>query len=655
MLILRALDETGNEKIYLLNKKTITLGRAGCDICIKDASVSRNQAELTITPLNKGELGILDKHQGLFIQDNSRFGTSVNGTLLNKNEQVSLGVGNVITFSTCKIRFTVDVLPLVFCFSSISSSDKMTLETKLSFFGHISPSWTSNCTHLIMNKASFTEKCGMAFIHGKPIVRPDFITSISSLPVDSPPSTLPPQLSHQSLEQDLYHRLPRISDFLPDVDESFHCPSMSLLPNFQRKNLFKGLQFLFLSDNILRNYQKIVIEAGGTTKEINKSFLDWNLWLSQHSSRSSSTDIEVDNLTLLEDEIEKEYSRCIFIGDQSHSGLPNEEDSNSAFVHDTALLNTQKLSTPASIPPTFRCDATVRLIRCLQRLRHRIHTAFEIPGAIVEVGFDHYLSTARLFALPIEKAPSEDTRPELLHAPKSPHHEPRPAAPLRLLPRIDHRSAKFEEEDIFKQKRTDHQTDNDPKPQKEPRLEESSGEDHNLQPKPRRKAKPKSEGPARRRFEVDINPTISFFAVNSQDDVRQHFTPGSQPNAAIDSSPSGAFSEMSVSPQVDATTGKRFRKAQLGSYHSVQPSRHTTSIEINSPISFTIETDQVDVDGVIQKALTRRDADIFLKDVLPTDSLDITEPTRNNNSLHGDSSGIRLQSKSSSGKRFRTE
>ncbi|KAH7830704.1 Nijmegen breakage syndrome protein 1 [Monocercomonoides exilis] len=429
MLILRSVNDPTGERIYFLNKPNITIGRVGCDISLRDGSVSRNQAQLFVSPLQQSDISNLSIQPTVSIVDVSRFGTRVNGVTIKKNEPVQLAVGSTLLFAAHKVSFVLEYFPLVFCFSSVPRSEVASLTEKIALLGHISPIWTKKCTHLVMTRASFTEKLGLALIDARPIIYPNFIISLSSIPVEPPVSTSAtdsvqnqmPSLSHEVLQgmseqvfQAAYSRLPRVIDFLPEVDETIHSTSAAIYPDPRRSTLFAGMRFLFLEKNIYNTFIGIVVAAGGVGEVLPDVFLQMGRELKGGSVLTGGAKKSGKGLTTAAQSISTQ-ARTL------SNGTEDIATSSTASLSGVTSLTAATAPTTTSLLASFRksygshiiihtrqiagtetgmhqekedeeeSDEKL-LVSAIEEMGIPVYESFEIPGALLDVGFQRYLA-----------------------------------------------------------------------------------------------------------------------------------------------------------------------------------------------------------------------------------------------------------------------
>jgi len=170
----------GSEASFLLHVGIkFTVGRSReCALQFEgDAAISRLHGEFVL------EAGAVSK---VTLKDCSKFGVWVNGskwpqgvcTALNNGDQIKFGLNNVLV-----LKFE----PVVLCCSRLPRALKKTLDaTALELAVPVVERWSDEVTHLVMDSLGATEKALWALIDDKPIVSPEWLTKIESLPLPDP-------------------------------------------------------------------------------------------------------------------------------------------------------------------------------------------------------------------------------------------------------------------------------------------------------------------------------------------------------------------------------------------------------------------------------------------------------------------------------------
>ncbi|KAM6103021.1 nibrin [Theristicus caerulescens] len=236
------------EPYRLLSGTEYVVGRKNCTILIQDdQSISRSHAVLTVsrpetTPSQCLSVPILT------VTDTSKYGTFVNGSKLN-GTSVSLQSGDRINFGVFESKFRVEYEPLVVCSSCLDVAQKTALNQAIQQLGGLVVNeWTKECTHLVMASVKVTVKTICALICGRPIIKPEFFVELIK--------------AIQSRQQ-----LPNHESFYPPVDEpSIGAEKMDLSEHHERKKIFSGKTFVFLTAKQHKKLGPAVILGGGEAK-----------------------------------------------------------------------------------------------------------------------------------------------------------------------------------------------------------------------------------------------------------------------------------------------------------------------------------------------------------------------------------------------------
>ncbi|XP_059692231.1 nibrin isoform X2 [Gavia stellata] len=228
------------EPYRLLSGTEYVVGRKNCAILIQDdQSISRSHAVLTSQSLSVPVLTVTDT---------SKYGTFVNGSKLN-GTSVSLQSGDRINFGVFESKFRVEYEPLVVCSSCLDVAQKTALNQAIQQLGGlIVNEWTKECTHLVMVSVKVTVKTICALICGRPIIKPEFFVELIK--------------AIQSRQQ-----LPNYESFYPPVDEpSIGTEKLDLSEHHERKKIFTGKTFVFLTAKQHKKLGPAVILGGGEAK-----------------------------------------------------------------------------------------------------------------------------------------------------------------------------------------------------------------------------------------------------------------------------------------------------------------------------------------------------------------------------------------------------
>ncbi|XP_014821155.1 PREDICTED: nibrin isoform X2 [Calidris pugnax] len=228
------------EPYWLLSGTEYVVGRKNCAILIQDdQSISRSHAVLTSQSLPVPVLTVTDT---------SKYGTFVNGSKLD-GTSVSLQSGDRINFGVFESKFRVEYEPLVVCSSCLDTAQKTALNQAIwQLGGLVVNEWTKECTHLVMVSVKVTVKTICALICGRPIIKPEFFVELIK--------------AIQSRQQ-----LPKHENFYPPVDEpSIGTEKLDLSEHHERKKIFSGKTFVFLTAKQHKKLGPAVILGGGEAK-----------------------------------------------------------------------------------------------------------------------------------------------------------------------------------------------------------------------------------------------------------------------------------------------------------------------------------------------------------------------------------------------------
>ncbi|NXI41235.1 NBN protein, partial [Galbula dea] len=236
------------EPYRLLSGTEYVVGRKNCAVLIQDdQSISRRHALLAVshpetTPSQSLSVPVLT------VTDTSKYGTFVNGSKLN-GSSVSLQSGDRINFGVFESKFRVEYEPLVVCSSCLDVAQKTALnQTIQQLGGLVVNEWTKECTHLVMVSVKVTVKTICALICGRPIIKPEFFGELIK--------------AIQSR-----HQLPDHESFYPPVDEpSIGTENLDLSEHHERKQIFSGKTFVFLTAKQHKKLGPAVILGGGEVK-----------------------------------------------------------------------------------------------------------------------------------------------------------------------------------------------------------------------------------------------------------------------------------------------------------------------------------------------------------------------------------------------------
>ncbi|NXK12149.1 NBN protein, partial [Herpetotheres cachinnans] len=250
------------EPYRLLSGTEYIVGRKNCAILIQDdQSISRSHALLTVsrpetTPSQSLSVPILT------VTDTSKYGTFVNGSKLN-GTSVSLQSGDRINFGVFESKFRVEYEPLVVCSSCLDVAQKSALNRAIQQLGGLVVNeWTKDCTHLVMVSVKVTVKTICALICGRPILKPEFFVELIK--------------AIQSRQQ-----LPNCESFYPPVDEpSIGTEKLDLSEHHERKKIFSGKTFVFLTAKQHKKLGPAVILGGGQAEMMKEGAKETSLLVS---------------------------------------------------------------------------------------------------------------------------------------------------------------------------------------------------------------------------------------------------------------------------------------------------------------------------------------------------------------------------------------
>ncbi|NXB33637.1 NBN protein, partial [Eulacestoma nigropectus] len=250
------------EPYRLLSGVEYVVGRKNCTILIQDdQSISRSHAVLTVSQPETSPSQSLSVPI-LTVRDTSKYGTFVNGSKLNGTSK-SLQSGDRINFGVFESKFRVEYEPLVVCSSCLDVAQKTALNQAIQQLGGLVVNeWTKECTHLVMVSVKVTVKTICALICARPIIKPEFFSELIR--------------AIQSRQQ-----LPDHGSFYPPVDEpSIGTENLDLSEHHERKKIFSGKTFVFLTAKQHKKLGPAVILGGGEVKLMTEGRKEMPLLLS---------------------------------------------------------------------------------------------------------------------------------------------------------------------------------------------------------------------------------------------------------------------------------------------------------------------------------------------------------------------------------------
>ncbi|NXF19466.1 NBN protein, partial [Rhodinocichla rosea] len=250
------------EPYRLLSGVEYVVGRRNCTILIQDdQSISRSHAVLAVSQPETSPSQCLSV-PALTVRDTSKYGTFVNGSKLN-GASVSLQSGDRINFGVFESKFRVEYEPLVVCSSCLDVAQKNALNQAIQQLGGLVVNeWTKECTHLVMVSVKVTVKTICALICARPIIKPEFFSELIR--------------AVQSRQQ-----LPNHESFYPPVDEpSIGSENLDLSEHHERKKIFSGKTFVFLTAKQHKKLGPAVVLGGGEVKLMTEGRKEMPLLLS---------------------------------------------------------------------------------------------------------------------------------------------------------------------------------------------------------------------------------------------------------------------------------------------------------------------------------------------------------------------------------------
>lgn len=245
--------------LYIKKIKT-SIGRLGCDFELTgDESISRKHAFFTLTD---DGLTLEDGVKNGVKKENSKYGTFLNdnGTKSGKLElqPVVLKDGDTIRFGMFANEWVVHQLEQKTAFSSVDTEMKSKVVKILDALKvQHTETFDGSCTHLTMPaQSNVTIKLLQALSSCVPVVTTKFWVELQkSIANDQP--------------------LPKCSEYEPKVSEQcFVTPdTISLTMRVERKKLFAGKTFIFVSGSKLKEYQEIIKNAGGKCSSLSQTKL----------------------------------------------------------------------------------------------------------------------------------------------------------------------------------------------------------------------------------------------------------------------------------------------------------------------------------------------------------------------------------------------
>ncbi|KAK9704049.1 hypothetical protein K7432_010424 [Basidiobolus ranarum] len=248
MWVLVGTGENEGSQHWLAPGKSYSIGRKDCDINISnDRSVSRKHGTLTVSENSISAVSDTKANTVVtLIDERSKFGLYVNQ---DKISEQTLQDGDEIKFGAMNSTYKLEFKKLVLCCSGMRATTKKQLATIASELDvKLVDSWSSECTHLIMQNIQVTQKVLFALLSCCYIVKDQWLGEIYK--------------NKNGLEE--HFSLPEEKEFLPPVKEKIIDPnSISFLPNQNRRGLFKAKTFIVFSSSQLPKISEPVEIGGG--------------------------------------------------------------------------------------------------------------------------------------------------------------------------------------------------------------------------------------------------------------------------------------------------------------------------------------------------------------------------------------------------------
>lgn len=222
--VLEVLSQTSNVvTAALLLPGTSQVGRAQtAQIRSSHQSVSRVHAEVVVEPA-QGTLAEVLPLKVSIVDRSSTGHTFVNDQQPGKGNVMKLSAGDVLHFGVEPLRYTLRWRPMLLSISSrLSAEELQSLDEKARKAGlFLTPDWTAQCTHLLLEQFAITPKLLCCIIDGASPVSMAFLSellkranesselSAAPLPADfAPKAAIGPDAAYNS-ELDAYVKAPR--------------------------------------------------------------------------------------------------------------------------------------------------------------------------------------------------------------------------------------------------------------------------------------------------------------------------------------------------------------------------------------------------------------------------------------------------------------
>lgn len=231
----------GKTFVLLLSKDKYVVGRdKNNDICLTDKSISRVHAMLyPVQDCVKLE------------DEKSSVGTFINGSHTDvprvpKDEHSFLKHDDVVWFGGHGNKWRLRKVDISVITTKLDPRDSIELKSLLRVLNgnQVVSEWSNSVTHLVTPKITFTPKFLLALVNCVPVVNLQYFRDAEAIVKKT-------------------FALPDVKKYIPAVADE--CPEeYDFSVNEGRKEIFNGLSFIFLDENKLKLFQKIVKSAGGT-------------------------------------------------------------------------------------------------------------------------------------------------------------------------------------------------------------------------------------------------------------------------------------------------------------------------------------------------------------------------------------------------------
>ena len=253
-----------------------TIGRKGCDITFPDdPSISRHHATLTVLNIGAGALSALSQLQQIYVADNSKHGTFLNGDrVLSIEERRIVNDGDLMVIGK-HVTLVFHYAPVVVCLSpTLPQDDAAQITTTLCNVGgiltdkplspkefvsaQVSPFVLAYCMAEVANEPLFVE----ALLYGYTLITPAYFSSLHKVLRDTC------GIAFNLLPQPSAFEPPRVPVFFDAryarPEPSYFGPQEFLwMSPRQYEHVFRSIHFVFTNSELLDKYAGIVAVGGG--------------------------------------------------------------------------------------------------------------------------------------------------------------------------------------------------------------------------------------------------------------------------------------------------------------------------------------------------------------------------------------------------------